>query len=170
MGCLYNGAASCQQFVSLCSYKVGWNKKQFLHRKMEVQLPVLKLPAPEYKIISGSGQSSKIFDIIRKKYVLLTPEEWVRQNIIHYLLNEKKVPISLFAIEKILKVNQLVRRTDVLIYKGLKPVLLAECKSPEIKITQAVFDQAARYNLSLDVKYFVLTNGMETVCCTMNHR
>jgi hypothetical protein len=134
-------------------------------------LPKLNFPSYELKITAptNSGQSSKIFDIIRKKYVQLTPEEWVRQHIIHYLVNEKKVPVSLFSVEKILKVNQLVRRTDVLIYKGVVPVLLTECKSPEIKITQAVFDQAARYNLSLDVKYFVLTNGMQTVCCMMNH-
>jgi len=114
-------------------------------------------------------QSSKIFDIIRKKFVTLTPEEWVRQHVIHYLVNEKKVPVSLFSIEKNLKVNRLTRRTDVLIYKDIKPMLLVECKAPEIKITQSVFDQAARYNLTLDVKYFVLTNGMQTICCTMNH-
>jgi len=123
------------------------------------------------KISADNGQSSKIFDIIRRKYVALTPEEWVRQHIIHYLVEEKEVPRSLIAVEKLLKVNQLNRRTDVVVYNNsLKPVLLAECKSHLVKITQEVFDQAARYNLSLDVKYFILTNGIQTICCTMNHQ
>jgi len=135
-----------------------------------MQLAKLNFPPYQMKISLQEEQSSKIFDIIRRKYVALTPEEWVRQHIIHYLVNEKKVPASLFSIEKILKVNQLSRRTDVLIYKDVKPLLLAECKSPSIRITQSVFDQAARYNLSLNVKYFVLTNGLQTVCCTMNHK
>src|SRR5437762_6309874 len=120
---------------------------------MTVIFPQLNFPSYPLKIASIDGQSSKIFDIIRRKYVALTPEEWVRQHIIHYLVNEKNVPKSLMAVEKILKVNQLKRRTDVLVYRGVQPLLLTECKSPDIKITQKVFDQAARYNLSLDVKY-----------------
>ena len=137
---------------------------------MKVQLPVLKLPAPVFRIIPGSGQSSKIFDTIRRKYVMLTPEEWVRQHLLHYLTTEKKFPHSLIAVEKSVKVNSLPRRTDVLVYNSkLEKILLAECKAPSVKITQAVFDQAARYNMTLDVKYFVLTNGFETYCCTMDH-
>jgi len=74
------------------------------------------------------------------------------------------------AVEKSVKVNGLPRRTDVLVYNSkLEKLLLAECKAPSVKITQAVFDQAARYNMTLDVKYFVLTNGLETYCCTMDH-
>ena len=137
---------------------------------MVVQHPRLKLPEAVFRIISGSGQSSKIFDIIRRKYVLLTPEEWVRQHLLHYLVNEKKFPLGLIAVEKSIKVNGLPRRTYVLVYNSRpEKILLAECKAPEVKITQSVFDQAARYNLSLDVKYFVLTNGIETYCCTMDH-
>jgi len=137
---------------------------------MEGQLPILKLPAPVFRIISGSGQSSKIFDTIRRKYVLLTPEEWVRQHLLHYFTEEKKFPQSLIAVEKSVKVNSLPRRTDVLVYNSkLEKLLLAECKAPSVKITQAVFDQAARYNMTVDVKYFVLTNGFETFCCTMDH-
>lgn len=121
--------------------------------------------------IQSDGQSSKIFDIIRRKYVVLTAEEWVRQHTIHYLIAEKKVPMSLISVEKLLLVNQLQRRTDILVYNNaLQPVLLVECKSENIPINQQVFDQAARYNLSLDVKYFVLTNGKQTICCTMNHQ
>jgi hypothetical protein len=137
---------------------------------MEVQLPVLKLPAPVFRIVPGSGQSSKIFDTIRRKYVLLTPEEWVRQHLLFYFTAEKKFPSSLIAVEKSVKVNGLPRRTDVLVYNSkLEKLLLAECKAPSVKINQAVFDQAARYNMTLDVKYFVLTNGIETFCCTMDH-
>ncbi len=79
--------------------------------------------------------------------------------------------MSLISVEKLLLVNQLQRRTDILVYNNaLQPVLLVECKSENIPINQQVFDQAARYNLSLDVKYFVLTNGKQTICCTMNHQ
>ena len=135
-------------------------------------LPVLNFPSYKIKTLSApdEGQSAKVFDVIRKKYVALIPEEWVRQHIIHYLVDAKKVPKSLISVEKKLKVNELVRRTDVVIYnKSLKPVLLAECKAPQIEINQKVFDQAARYNLSLNVHYFVLTNGLQTICCTMDH-
>ncbi len=136
-----------------------------------MQLPKLNFPSYSLKIsITDGAQSSKIFDIIRRKYVWLTPEEWVRQHLLHYFVTEKNVPKSLIAVEKSIRVNLLDRRTDVLVYnKQMKKVLLAECKAPKVKITQKVFDQAARYNLSLDVNYFVLTNGLQTVCCTMNH-
>jgi hypothetical protein len=136
-----------------------------------VQLPVLNFPAFSFRTTAAAGgQSSKIFDIVRRKFVWLTPEEWVRQHLLHFLVNAKDVPKSLVSVEKNLKVNGLPRRTDVLVYsKAMKKMLLAECKAPAIKITQKVFDQAARYNLSLDVKYFVLTNGLQTVCCTMDH-
>jgi len=131
----------------------------------------LNFPAYPVKITSDqSGQSSKIFDIIRRKFVLLTPEEWVRQHLLHFMVTEKKFPRSLIGVEKSVKVNNLPRRTDVLVYnKAMRKILLAECKAPSVKITQKVFDQAARYNMSLDVKYFVLTNGLETICCTMDH-
>lgn len=131
----------------------------------------LNFPSYHFKITSDkAGQSSKIFDIIRRKYVVLTPEEWVRQHLLSYLVFEKKVPKTLIAVEKSVKVNGLARRTDVLVYnKEMRKILLAECKAPSVKITQKVFDQAARYNLSLDVKYFILTNGLNTICCTMDH-
>lgn len=131
----------------------------------------LNFPFYNFKIAAGkAGQSSKIFDIIRRKYVVMTPEEWVRQHLLNYLVIEKKVPKTLIAVEKSIKVNGLARRTDVLVYnKEMGKMMLAECKAPSVRITQKVFDQAARYNLSLDVKYFVLTNGLITICCTMDH-
>ncbi len=137
-------------------------------------MELVKLNFPEYKFtlkgdVSG-GQSLKIFDIVRKKYVILSPEEWVRQHMIHFLAFDKKVPLSLTAIEKTVKVNRLQRRFDILVYsKSHIPLLLVECKSPEINIDQRVFDQAARYNLSLGAAYFVLTNGLQSYCCKIDH-
>jgi hypothetical protein len=135
-------------------------------------LPKLNFPDYKFKITAASveGQSSKIFDIVRKKYVTLTPEEWVRQHLMQFLITEKKFPASLMAIESKLKVNQLLKRTDIVVYNNLlQPMLIAECKAPSVRITQKAFDQAARYNLTLDVKYFVLTNGLQIYSCKINH-
>jgi len=135
-----------------------------------VLLPKLNFPEYEFKVTSSEGQSSKIFDIVRRKDVQLTPEEWVRQHLIHYLITEKKFPASLMAIEAKLKVNELMKRTDLVVYNNLlQPLLIAECKSPKVQITQKAFDQAARYNLTLDVKYFILTNGLQIYSCKLNH-
>jgi hypothetical protein len=137
-----------------------------------VVLPKLNFPDYQFKITAESvdGQSSKIFDIVRKKYVTLTPEEWVRQHLIQFLITEKKFPASLMAVETKLKVNQLLKRTDIVVYNNLlEPVLIAECKAPSVQITQKAFDQAARYNLTLNVKYFVLTNGLQIYACRINH-
>jgi hypothetical protein len=136
-----------------------------------VLLPKLNFPDYKFKITAATvdGQSSKIFDIVRKKYVSLTPEEWVRQNLIQYLINEKQFPASLIAVEAKLKVNELVKRTDLVVYNNMmRPILIGECKAPSVRITQKAFDQAARYNLSLKVKYFVLTNGLQIYACKLN--
>ncbi len=137
-----------------------------------MQLPRLNFPDYEFKLQRSSDerQSLKIFDIIRKKYVSLTPEEWVRQHLLHFLVNERKFPQSLVSVEKKLLINNLEKRTDVVIYSSsLKPVLLAECKSPKVPLTQAVFDQAARYNMTLNVGYFLITNGLESFICRIDH-
>lgn len=111
-----------------------------------------------------------IFDAFRKKYVLLTPEEWVRQNFLQYLLTEKKYPLSLIAVEAGLKYNQMQKRADVLVYdKQGQPFLLVECKAPEIKISQDTFDQVARYNMVFKVNYLVVTNGLDHFCCKMDY-
>jgi hypothetical protein len=136
-----------------------------------VELPELSFPAYNFKIQSASipGQSSKIFDIVRKKYVALTPEEWVRQHLIWFLIHEKRFPASLLGVEKKLMVNNLVRRTDLVAYSSaLKPLLIAECKAPSVGISQRTFDQAARYNMTLDTSYFVITNGKVIYCCRIN--
>jgi len=120
----------------------------------------LNLPTYSFKIKSSENKYF-IFDIIRKKYMVLTPEEWVRQHIIHYLIAEKSYPISLIAVEKKVTVNKLTKRTDILVFntKGT-PHIIVECKSPSIKITQDAFDQIARYNLKLEANYLIVTNGL----------
>jgi len=100
----------------------------------------------------------------------LTPEEWVRQNFIQFLLQDKKYPKSLVAVEKQLTINNLVKRTDILIFdnKGL-PNIIVECKASNVKITQDAFDQIARYNLKLKANYLIVTNGLQHYYCKMDH-
>lgn len=112
--------------------------------------------------------SSTLFDPVRKKHVLRTPEEEVRQKFLNYLIRVKGYPLSRIAVEKELTINGLKKRTDVLYFnKQAKPVLLVECKAPGVKISQRTFDQAFRYNLNLGVRIIVITNGEETYCCQM---
>lgn len=129
----------------------------------------LNLPSYSFKLKESSGKV-QILDELRKKYVVLTPEEWVRQHIVQYLIQEKKYPSSLIAIEIGLKYNQLQKRADVLVYdRQGAPCLLVECKAPEVKITQDVFHQIAVYNMSFKVKYLLVTNGMDHFICEMDY-
>ena len=115
-------------------------------------------------------EKTHIFDVVRKKYLLLTPEEWVRQNFIHYLNKEKKYPLGLMGVEQMVKYNSLKTRADIVIYnlEG-KPNVIVECKAPEVKITQDTFNQIAKYNSQLKVKYLIVTNGMKHFCCQMDY-
>lgn len=128
----------------------------------------LNLPTYKFKIKSNENKYA-IFDIVRKKYVSLTPEEWVRQHIIHYLIEEKKYPISLIAIEKKITINNLTKRPDILIFntQGL-PHIIVECKAPSININQNAFDQIARYNLKLNANYLIVSNGLMHYYCKMD--
>ena len=133
----------------------------------------LNLPKVEFKIKSNENKQF-IFDIIRKKYVTLNPEEWVRQHILHYLTNNKNYPKSLIAVEKQLVVNNLKKRFDILVFndKGLAEIIV-ECKAPDMSITQDVFDQIARYNLKINAKYLMVSNGLQHYFCkldTINER
>ena len=122
-----------------------------------------QLNLPTYKFrIKSTKNKYEIFDIIRKKYVILTPEEWVRQHIIHFLIEEKKYPVSLIGVEKKLTINNLTKRTDILVFntKGL-PHIIVECKAPSVPITQGSFDQIARYNLKLKADLLVVSNGLQ---------
>ncbi len=129
-----------------------------------------KLNFPAYRFrLKNSENKTAIFDEIRKKFVILTPEEWVRQHAVQWLLQEKKYPISHLNVEKSLKVNGLVKRYDALVFKPDGSIfLLVECKAPEVKITQEVFDQIARYNLTLDAQYLMVTNGLNHYFCQMD--
>jgi len=133
-------------------------------------MQVLNFPTYKFRIKSNENNYS-IFDIIRKKYVVLTPEEWVRQHYVHYLINDKGYPISLIAVEKKLLVNNLLKRTDILVFDSDgEPFLIVECKAPSIKLTQNTFDQIARYNLTLNAKLLVVTNGLEHLHCKIDHK
>ena len=128
----------------------------------------LNLPACKFKLKSNENKTL-IFDNLRKKYMVLTPEEWVRQHFVQFLIEEKKYPATLIAIEKQVLVNNLKKRSDILVFdKEGKPDIIVECKAPKVKITQATFDQIARYNSKLNAKFLVVTNGLTHFYCKMD--
>jgi len=129
-----------------------------------------KLDFPEYHFrFKNSENKVAIFDVIRKKFVILTPEEWVRQHVVQYLLIEKKYPKSWINVEKVLKINDLTKRYDVVVFNADGSILiLVECKAPEVKIAQNTFDQIARYNLTLKAQYLMVTNGQNHYFCQMD--
>lgn len=111
-----------------------------------------------------------IFDIIRKKYVVLTPEEWVRQHVVHYLIYTRSFRQSYINVEKMFKINNIVKRYDVVVYNPDGSIyLLVECKKPNIKLSQTVFDQIARYNLQLNAKYLMVTNGLQHIYSRLDY-
>ena len=135
---------------------------------MDLLLP-LALPPYPFKLTDQSGQLF-IFDEIRKKQILLTPEEWVRQHFIRFLLKEKKFPSALLQIEGGLSLNQTRKRSDILVYDNLgEKIMVIECKAPSVKISQGVFDQAARYNSVHRAKWLVVTNGIKHCYAQINH-
>ena len=134
-----------------------------------MKMPQLNLPKVALKTKSVEG-TIQVFDVIRKKYFVLTPEEWVRQHFIHYLNTEKNYPMGLMGVEKMVKYNALKTRADIVLYttEG-KAKMIVECKAPNVKITQDTFNQIAKYNSQLKVKYLVVTNGMKHYCCKMDY-
>jgi len=124
----------------------------------------LNLPAFNYKVKQVNGKPH-IFDIIRRKFILLTPEEWVRQHFIHLLITHYGYPKSLFAVETGLQYHALAKRTDIMVLSSDHlPFLLVECKAPFIKVTEATFAQISRYNFTLQPQYLAVTNGMNHYC------
>ena len=118
----------------------------------------------------NSENKIAIFDIIRKKFILLTPEEWVRQHVVWFLIEEKKYPKSLVNVEKVITLNKLTKRYDIVVYNkngGIE--ILVECKAPSVKIDQTTFDQIARYNMVLNANYLMVTNGLEQYYCQMDY-
>ena len=129
----------------------------------------LNLPTFDAHIKSVEGVMS-VFDMLRKKYVALTPEEWVRQSFTHYVTSEKGYRPELMNNEVQLSLNGMARRCDTVVWDmRLHPVMIVEYKAPDVEITQKVFDQIQRYNMVLQVKYLVVTNGMTHYCCRVDY-
>ena len=129
-----------------------------------MSLPKLNFPEVEFRFQKNEKGSMQVFDIVRKKFVDITPEEWVRQHIVHFLIQHKQVPASMISIEKQLILNNTKRRTDIVVFNSLlKPLLIIECKAPHIEINQLTINQALRYNLELNVPAVFLSNGLQHV-------
>ncbi|TPD70687.1 type I restriction enzyme HsdR N-terminal domain-containing protein [Flavobacterium microcysteis] len=124
----------------------------------------------QFRFKNTEGKIS-IFDEIRRKFIILTPEEWVRQHVVQYLLQEKKYPKSYINVEKVIKLNGLIKRYDVVVFQpNGKLFLLVECKSADIVINQTTFDQIARYNMALESEYLMVTNGLNHYFCQMDYQ
>jgi type I site-specific restriction-modification system R (restriction) subunit len=130
----------------------------------------LNLPVYNFRI-KTEGRKKYIFDLVRKRFVLLTPEEWVRQHFIRYLIEEKKYPESLMAVEKQITLNGKLFRFDLLVYRrNGQPLLIAEFKAPGVKISQDTFDQVVRYNMTLKVERVVVSNGLQHFVCEIDYK
>lgn len=128
----------------------------------------MNFPVYSFRFKNSENKVS-IFDEIRKKFILLTPEEWVRQHVVQFLLQDKKYPKSYINVEKLIKINNLSKRYDGVVFEPNGEIfLLIECKAPEVLISQQTFDQIARYNLVLKAKYLMVTNGLNHYFCQMD--
>ena len=129
-----------------------------------------KLNFPGYAFRFKSNENKPlIFDVIRKKFVVLTPEEWVRQHVVTFLLSEKKYPASLINVEKQLKLHDTIKRYDIVVYNNDGTIfLIVECKASKIAITQETFNQIARYNFVVNATYLIVTNGLDHYFCKMD--
>lgn len=129
-----------------------------------------QLNFPAYKFrFKNSENKIAVFDEIRKKFVILTPEEWVRQHVVRYLLEAKNYPKSLINVEKLLKINGITKRYDVVVFNTDGSIfILVECKSADISISQITFDQIARYNMTMKAEYLMVTNGLNHYFCQMD--
>ncbi|MGB0839528.1 MAG: type I restriction enzyme HsdR N-terminal domain-containing protein [Chitinophagales bacterium] len=133
-----------------------------------MNLPTLNFPTYEFTY-KQQADKTYIFDFIRKKYVLLTPEEWVRQHIVHFLIKERNYPKTMIAVERGIRVNKRMKRCDIIVYqKNGIPLMIVECKRSSQKIKQETFNQVARYNLALKVKYLLVTNGLQHFSCLVH--
>ena len=138
---------------------------------MTKPLQINFLKYQQHLVFKRDGKSVKVFDPIRNKFYVKGPEEIVRQLVIHYLINEKHYNKNLIAVEKLLRVNDLQKRFDILVYdRKTEPFLLVECKAPSVPISEDTFRQIAAYNLSLQVKYLFVTNGINSYCCRMDYK
>ena len=134
-----------------------------------VDMTQLNLPPYEVRVLEKAGRRM-IFDTLRRKYVALTPEEWVRQHFVHFLMEHKGYPKGLLCNEIELKVGEKKLRCDTLLYdKELQPQMIIEYKAPDIEISQRVFDQITVYNMLLHVPYLIVSNGCQHYCCRMDY-
>ena len=133
-------------------------------------LKQLNLPQYSFKI-NGKEDNEMILDPLRRKFVKLTPEEWVRQNFVQYLINEGKYPAGLLGVEVMFRLNKLKRRVDILVHNRLgEAIMIVECKSADVKIDEKVFEQIATYNMKFKVPYLVVTNGLHHYACKIDHQ
>ena len=131
-------------------------------------MPKLNLPEYPLRIRTKKDGKQEIHDPVRRRFVRLTPEEWVRQHFINFLVHHHGFPASLIHVEASLRYNRLSKRSDIVIYgKHGKPMMAVECKAPSVEITRNVFEQLAMYNFTLKVPYLVLTNGIQNYICRM---
>lgn len=132
---------------------------------------MIELNLPSYDVkLKKRGDDIFVWDVIRSKYIFLTPEEWVRQHFVNYLITEKKYPQALIANEKQIKLNSQCKRCDTIVYnRELSPLVIVEYKSPDVAINQQVFDQIIRYNFVLKVKYLIVSNGLSHYCCAVDY-
>lgn len=141
-----------------------------LKKKLISTLQALNFPEFSFRFKNSENKIS-IFDVIRKKFVILQPEEWVRQHCVQYLIQVKGYPTSLINVEKELKINDLKKRYDIVVFNPDGSILImVECKAFKIKIDQTTFDQIARYNLTLNAKYLMVTNGLNHYYCQMDFK
>ena len=133
-------------------------------------MEALSLPDHGVKTKHGA-EGSTVFDPVRRRRVALTPEEWVRQHVINYLLHDLGCPASLMGVEAGLVLNGMAKRADIVVYdRSASPVLLVECKAPGVPLAQATFEQVALYNLVPKVRYLLVTNGNSHYCCVVDHQ
>lgn len=129
----------------------------------------LSFPTYDFRFRNDNGRTT-VFDEIRRKFVVMTPEEWVRQHVVRFLMTDRGFPKSLINVEKMLRVNGLTRRYDVVVFNPDGSIrVLVECKAPEVAITQSVFDQIARYNLTMDAEFLMVTNGLSHYYCKLDY-
>lgn len=124
------------------------------------------MPDYSFSVKCDANGRKQIFDELRKRWIALTPEEWVRQNFIRYLIEDKNYPPGLIGVEVTFKMNSLTRRTDILVYNRMgNPLLIVECKAPDVKIDNKAFDQIVAYNFKFKLRYIVVTNGLKHFAC-----
>jgi hypothetical protein len=132
------------------------------------QLQALNLPPYPFKISDKDGQLT-LFDETRKKHIIITPEEWVRQHFVQYLINQKKYPKTLIKLEGGLRLNGMAKRSDIVVFNASgEKILMVECKAPSVSINQKVFDQIARYNMTHQIALLAVTNGLEHYYCRID--